>query len=77
MPVTSKYLFVVSMDIDPVKEDLFNEIYNNEHIPNLLEVPGVISATRLTMEPLTLKRDDWKLLLESRPGKCVSLFMPF
>ena len=28
------------------------------------------------MESLTLKRDDWKLLLENRPGKCVSLFMP-
>lgn len=24
----------------------FNEIYDNEHIPTLLRVPGVLSATR-------------------------------
>ena len=28
------------------------------------------------MESMTLKRDDWKLLLEKPPGTCVSLFMP-
>jgi hypothetical protein len=28
------------------------------------------------MESMTLKRDDWKLLLEKPPGPCVSLFMP-
>ena len=41
MPITSKYLFVVSMDVDPDKEDLFNEVYDTEHIPNLSKVPGV------------------------------------
>ena len=31
MPITSKYLFVASMDVDPDKEDLFNEVYDTEH----------------------------------------------
>ena len=51
MPVTAPYLFVVSMDVDPAHEDLFNEVYDNEHIPYLLEVPGVLGAQRMTTEP--------------------------
>lgn len=50
MPVTAAYLFVVSMDVDPAQEDLFNEVYDNEHIPFLLEVPGVVSAQRMKGE---------------------------
>ncbi len=46
MPITAKYLFVVSMDVDPDKEALFNEVYDTEHVPNLLKVPGVHSARR-------------------------------
>ena len=38
MPINSKYLFVASMDVDPDKEALFNEIYDAEHVPNLLKV---------------------------------------
>ncbi|NKB58628.1 MAG: hypothetical protein GKS00_20055 [Alphaproteobacteria bacterium] len=53
MPITATYLFIVSMDVDPDKEDLFNEVYDTEHVPNILKVPGVISATRMTLEPLT------------------------
>ena len=37
MAINSKYLFVVSMDVDSNKEALFNEIYDTEHIPNLLK----------------------------------------
>ena len=36
MPVTTKYLFIVSMDVAPEKEALFNEVYDREHVPNLL-----------------------------------------
>jgi hypothetical protein len=50
----TNYLFIASMDIEPEKEALFNEIYNSEHIPLLLKVPGVLSAVRCTNEPLTL-----------------------
>lgn len=54
MPAKSRYIFIVSMDVDPAKEALFNEVYDTEHIPNLLKVPGVISVTRFTAENLVL-----------------------
>jgi hypothetical protein len=54
MPIKSKYLFVVSMDIDPDKEALFNEVYDSEHVPNLLQVPGFHAAARMVGEPFVL-----------------------
>jgi hypothetical protein len=54
MPVKSKYLFVVSMDVDPAKEALFNEVYDKEHIPNLMKVPGVGAVTRAAGEPFAV-----------------------
>ena len=54
MPIKSKYLFVASMDIDPDKEALFHEVYDTEHIPNLLKVPGVRAVTRLEGEPFAM-----------------------
>ncbi|HXV07797.1 MAG TPA: hypothetical protein VD791_07200 [Burkholderiales bacterium] len=50
----ARYLFIVSMDVAPEREALFNEVYDTEHVPNLLKVPGVLSARRLTTEPLTV-----------------------
>jgi len=50
----ARYVFIASMDVDPEKEALFNEVYDTEHIPNLLKVPGVLSAARTTTEPLTM-----------------------
>jgi hypothetical protein len=54
MAISSKYLFVVNMDVDPDKESLFNEIYDNEHIPNLLKVPGVRGVTRMAGDAFAL-----------------------
>ena len=54
MPIGSRYVFMVSMDVAPEKEDLFNEVYDQEHIPNLLEVPGVLAVTRARSEPFAL-----------------------
>jgi hypothetical protein len=54
MPIITKYLFVASMDVDPDKEELFNEVYDTEHVPNLLMVPGVHAVTRLKGEPFTV-----------------------
>lgn len=54
MPVKSKYLFVASMDVAPGKEALFNEVYDTEHIPNILKVPGVHSAVRMVGEPFAI-----------------------
>ncbi len=42
----AKYLYLVMMDVEPEKEAEFNEVYNREHIPVLLTVPGVLGATR-------------------------------
>jgi len=39
-------LFAFSDCKDPAREDEFNEWYDNMHIPDMLEVPGMISATR-------------------------------
>ena len=54
MPTNSKYIFIASMDVDPAKEDIFNEVYDSEHIPNLLQVPGVHAVTRLQGESFAL-----------------------
>ena len=51
MPIKSNYVFMASMDVDPDKEALFNEVYDAEHVPNLLKVPGVRGVTRLKTEP--------------------------
>jgi hypothetical protein len=54
MPIESKYVFIASMDVEPDKEDIFNEVYDTEHIPNLLKVPGVHAVTRLKGESFVL-----------------------
>ena len=54
MSIKSNYLFVANMDVDADKEALFNEIYDTEHIPNLLKVPGVRGVTRMAGEPFAM-----------------------
>jgi hypothetical protein len=50
----AKFLFIASMDVDPEKEALFNEVYDTEHVPELLKVPGVLSVRRGVTVPLTM-----------------------
>jgi len=54
MPIKSKYVFVASMDVDADKEALFNEVYDAEHVPNLLKVAGVHAVTRIAGEPFAM-----------------------
>ncbi len=54
MAITGKYLFVASMDVEPDKEALFNEVYDTEHVPLLSQVPGVISIARFKTTELTM-----------------------
>ena len=54
MPLQSRYLFSASMDVQPDKEDVFNEVYDKEHVPMLIEVPGVISIARFKTQELTM-----------------------
>ncbi len=50
----ARYLFTASMDVDPDKDAVFNEVYDTEHIPLILKVPGVISARRYVNMPLQM-----------------------
>ncbi len=49
-----RFLFTASMDVDPDKESLFNEVYDTEHVPELLMVPGVLAISRNTLVPLKM-----------------------
>ncbi len=54
MQTKAKFFFFASMDVAPEKDALFNEVYDQEHVPMLLKVPGVISVVRLEARPLAL-----------------------
>ena len=42
----AKFLMIASMDVDAEHEAIFNEVYDQEHVPNLSKVPGVLGITR-------------------------------
>ena len=44
------YIYVVQMDIPANLEDDFNRIYDTQHVPNILNAPGVHSCTRYRLE---------------------------
>ena len=54
MAIQSKYLFTASMDVEPAREAIFNDVYDKEHVPMLLEVPGVIAVARFKRQELTM-----------------------
>lgn len=54
MALQSRYLFTASMDVDPARDALFNEVYDTEHCPMLKEVPGVVSIARFRKTELTM-----------------------
>ena len=54
MPIQGKYLFSAAMDVEPAKDSLFQEVYDKEHVPLLLKVPGVIAVARFKKQELTL-----------------------
>jgi hypothetical protein len=54
MPIQTKYIFSAAMDVEPDKEGLFNEVYDREHVPTLLKVPGVVSVARFKRQEVTL-----------------------
>lgn len=49
-----KWIFTAAMDVDADKEALFNEVYDQEHVPHLRKVPGVLSVRRATLDTLRL-----------------------
>ena len=54
MPFQTTYLFSAAMDVEPGKEALFNEVYDTEHVPLLLRVPGILSVARFQTQELTM-----------------------
>ncbi|MBV8537483.1 MAG: hypothetical protein JO128_17925 [Alphaproteobacteria bacterium] len=55
MPIASRCVLIASMDVTPGREAIFNQVYDHEHVPNLLEVPGVRSVMRLRTAPASFK----------------------
>ena len=54
MPFQTRYLFSAAMDVEPNREALFNEVYDKEHVPLLLKVPGVVAVARFRKQEVTL-----------------------
>ena len=54
MPIQTRYLFTAAMDVEPAKDALFNEVYDREHVPLIVKVPGVIAAARFRTQELTM-----------------------
>ena len=69
MPSEPKFLFTAAMDVPHYKEALFDEVYDQEHIPHLSQVPGVISIARFTTQPLNmvLSGRKRKIVIEGQP----------
>ena len=54
MPFETKYIFSAAMDVQSDKDALFNEVYDKEHVPLLLKVPGVVAVARFKKQEVTL-----------------------
>ena len=69
MPIQTRYLFSAAMNVRPDKDALFNEVYDTEHVPSLLGVPGVIAVARFKSEPVTMMIGGERktIVIESEP----------
>ena len=54
MSLSTRFLFSAAMDVSPEREKLFHEVYDTEHVPLILTVPGVIAATRFETQPFSM-----------------------
>ena len=70
MPIQTRYLFSAAMNVRPDKDALFNEVYDTEHVPSLLGVPGVIAVARFKSEPVTMMLGGERktIVIESEPA---------
>ena len=69
MPIQTRYVFIASMNVEPAREGIFNEVYDVEHVPALLAVPGVISVARLKAQvfSMTLGGQRKTIVVEDEP----------
>lgn len=42
----SPFLLAVQMDVQPEHAAVFQDVYDTEHVPALLQVPGIVSVRR-------------------------------
>ena len=70
MPIQTRYLFSAAMSVRADKDALFNEVYDTEHVPALLGVPGVIAVARFKSEPVTMMIGGERrtIVIESEPA---------
>jgi len=47
------FVYVVQMDIPAAHEVDFNRVYDTEHVPEILKVPGVRACSRFKLESST------------------------
>ena len=47
-----KYVFLVQTRAVPGKENEYNEWYNKQHLPDVLRLPGFVSAHRFRYAPM-------------------------
>ena len=69
MPMQTRYLFSAAMSVRSDKDAIFNEVYDTEHVPALLRVPGVIAVARFKSEPVTMMIGGERktIVIESEP----------
>lgn len=44
------YVYIIQLDIPAEHEDNFNRVYDTQHVPAILEVPGVRGCYRYRLE---------------------------
>jgi hypothetical protein len=54
----AKYTFVVLTNPTPGKEEEFNQWYNGTHIPDVLNVPGLVCAQRFKLADAQMGKDN-------------------
>ena len=74
MTDSNPYLFLASMDVDPAHEELFNEVYDREHIPSLSGVPGVLAIARYERVELTMSMGGEVRRIESDAPRYYALY---
>jgi hypothetical protein len=42
------FCMMITFEVAPEDEAQFNDVYDNEHVPNILEVDGVLEVVRFT-----------------------------
>ncbi len=67
MPETPRYLLIVHAEIEPSVEDAWNKWYDEEHLPDALACPGVLSGSRyVSVGDASLTRDGGKSTSSTR-----------